>query len=159
MVVGYNRTQAQNNYPFSIPEANFEGTRKNNDALFNNFNLKLEANLGKRNTLTLSTLYLGKEQGSPGGVPIPVPQFGQGFFNSLTENNRKYTDQVLTDLTWNSKLGNGDNNNARVNVDGGNDYWEGGISNPDIVLADLIKILHPELLPEHQLFYYRKLPK
>lgn len=118
-VVGYNRTQAQNNYPFSIPEANFEGTRKNNDALFNNFNLKLEANLGKRNTLTLSNLYLGKEQGSPGGVPIPFPPNGQGFFNSLTENNRKYTDQVLTDLTWNSKLGNGDDSllTARIYAD------------------------------------------
>ncbi|TAE55960.1 MAG: ABC transporter substrate-binding protein [Nostocales cyanobacterium] len=57
------------------------------------------------------------------------------------------------------KTGNIYNNNARVNADGGNDYWEGGISNPDIVLADLIKILHPELLPEHQLFYYRKLQK
>ncbi|AFY50220.1 outer membrane cobalamin receptor protein [Nostoc sp. PCC 7524] len=118
-VVGYNRTQAQNNYPFTIPEANFEGTRRNNDALYNNFNVKLEANLGKRNTLTLSTLYLGKEQGVPGGVPIPFPQFGQGFFNSLTENNRKYTDQVLTDLTWNSKLGSGDDSllTARVYAD------------------------------------------
>lgn len=57
------------------------------------------------------------------------------------------------------KTGNIYNNNARVNADGGNDYWEGGISNPDIVLADLIKILHPELLLEHQLFYYRELPK
>ncbi|MBD2251359.1 TonB-dependent receptor plug domain-containing protein [Nostoc parmelioides] len=118
-VVGYNRTQAQNNYRFTIPEANFEGTRRNNDALFNNFNVKLEANLGKRNTLTLSTLYLGKEQGVPGGVPIPLPQFGQGFFNSLTDNNRKYTDQVLTDLTWNSKLGSGDDSllTARVYAD------------------------------------------
>ncbi|PMB24771.1 TonB-dependent receptor [Fischerella thermalis CCMEE 5198] len=118
-VVGYNRTQAQNNYRFRIPEANFEGTRRNNDALYNNFNVKLEANLGKRNTLTLSTLYLGKEQGVPGGVPIPFPQFGQGFFNSLTENNRKYTDQVLTDLTWNSKLGSGDDSllTARVYAD------------------------------------------
>lgn len=118
-VVGYSRTQAQNNYRFRIPEANFEGTRRNNDALYNNFNVKLEANLGKRNTLTLSTLYLGKEQGVPGGVPIPFPQFGQGFFNSLTENNRKYTDQVLTDLTWNSKLGSGDDSllTARVYAD------------------------------------------
>jgi vitamin B12 transporter len=36
-VVGYNRTQAKNNYPFSIPEANFTGTRENNDVLYNNF--------------------------------------------------------------------------------------------------------------------------
>jgi vitamin B12 transporter len=118
-VVGYNRTQAENNYPFTIPEANFTGTRTNNDALFNNFNVKLEADLGTRNTLSLSTLYLSKEQGVPGGVPIPEPQFGQGFFNSLTDNNRKYTDQVLTDLTWNSKLGNGNDSllTARVYTD------------------------------------------
>ncbi|NET73853.1 MAG: ABC transporter substrate-binding protein, partial [Sphaerospermopsis sp. SIO1G2] len=50
-------------------------------------------------------------------------------------------------------------NSARVNAGGGNDYWESGMSNPDIVLADLIKILHPELIPEHELFYYRKLLK
>ncbi|WYM00885.1 MAG: TonB-dependent receptor plug domain-containing protein [Gloeotrichia echinulata DVL01] len=118
-VVGYNRTQAENNYPFTITEANFTGTRTNNDALFNNFNVKLEADLGTRNTLTLSSLYLSKEQGVPGGVPIPEPQFGQGFFNSITENNRKYTDQVLTDLTWNSKLGNGNDSllTARVYTD------------------------------------------
>ncbi|MEH2228279.1 MAG: TonB-dependent receptor [Nostoc sp.] len=118
-VVGYNRTQAENNYPFTISEANFTGTRTNNDALFNNFNVKIEADLGTRNTLTLSTLYLSKEQGVPGGVAIPEPQFGQGFFNSLTENNRKYTDQVLTDLTWNSKLGNGNDSllTARVYTD------------------------------------------
>lgn len=106
-VVGYNRTQGKYNYPFSIPEVNFRGVRKNNDVLYNNFNVKLEADLDKRNTLTLSSLYLGKEQGVPGGVPILVPQFGQGSGNVLTDRNRKYTDQVLSDLTWNSKLGKG----------------------------------------------------
>ncbi len=106
-VVGYNRTQADNNYPYFIPEANFEGTRKNNETLYNNFNVKLEGNIGDPSTLTLSTLYLSKDQGVPGGVPIPFPVFGQGSGNSLTDNDRKYTDQVLTDLTWNSKLGGG----------------------------------------------------
>jgi iron complex transport system substrate-binding protein len=48
------------------------------------------------------------------------------------------------------------NNNARVNESGGNDYWEGGISNPDIVLSDLIKIFHPEILPQHELVFYRR---
>ncbi len=112
-VVGYNRTEAENNYPFSIPEANFEGTRENNDVLYNNFNVKLEANLGKRDTLTLSTLYLGKDQGVPGGVSVP------GYFNSLTDSDRKYTDQVLTDLIWNSKLGGGNDSllTARVYAD------------------------------------------
>jgi vitamin B12 transporter len=118
-VVGYNRTSAESDYPFSIPEADFEGTRENNDTLYNNFNVKLEGNIGSRNTLTLSTLYLSKDQGVPGGVPIPIPEFGQGFFNSLTDNNRKYTDQVLTDLTWTSKLGGGDDSllTAKVYAD------------------------------------------
>lgn len=47
--------------------------------------------------------------------------------------------------------------NARLNPDGGNDFWESGATNPDLILADLIKIFHPELLPEHQLYYYRQL--
>ncbi|WP_461633162.1 ABC transporter substrate-binding protein [Labilibaculum euxinus] len=47
--------------------------------------------------------------------------------------------------------------NGRVNEYGGNDYWESGVARPDIILKDLIKILHPEILPEHELFYYKKL--
>lgn len=48
-------------------------------------------------------------------------------------------------------------NNKRVAPEGGNDYWESGILNPHVVLADLVKILYPEILPEHELFYYQKL--
>jgi iron complex transport system substrate-binding protein len=49
------------------------------------------------------------------------------------------------------------NPNARLNATGGNDFWESGTANPDIVLADLVKVLHPELLPQHQFVYYRSL--
>lgn len=49
------------------------------------------------------------------------------------------------------------NNNARVNPDGGNDYWESGIVNPHWILADLIKIFHPDLLPDHKFVYYQPL--
>jgi iron complex transport system substrate-binding protein len=49
------------------------------------------------------------------------------------------------------------NHVARVNDQGGNDYWESGVANPQIVLADLIRIFHPVLTPDHKLFYYRKL--
>ena len=48
-------------------------------------------------------------------------------------------------------------NNRRLNEDGGNDYWESGIVNPHVVLADLVKILHPEIIPDHELFYYKRL--
>lgn len=49
------------------------------------------------------------------------------------------------------------NNNLRLNDRGGNDYWERGIANPDEVLADLIHIFHPGLLPEHEMIFYRAL--
>lgn len=49
------------------------------------------------------------------------------------------------------------NNNARMNDTGGNDYWESGAVNPHLILADLVKILHPQLLSDHELVYYQKL--
>ena len=39
----------------------------------------------------------------------------------------------------------------------GNDYWESGTIMPHLVLADLIHILHPGLLPGHDLFFYQKI--
>jgi iron complex transport system substrate-binding protein len=53
--------------------------------------------------------------------------------------------------------GNVYNNNARVNANGGNDYFESGVTNPDVVLADLIKIFHPELVPDHEFYFYQQL--
>ena len=48
------------------------------------------------------------------------------------------------------------NNNARVNENGGNAYYEEGAAHPEKVLKDLVKILHPHLLPEHELRFYKK---
>lgn len=49
------------------------------------------------------------------------------------------------------------NNNLRENGLGGNDFWESGVTRPDVILADLIKIFHPELAPEHEFVFYQKL--
>ena len=49
------------------------------------------------------------------------------------------------------------NNTLRVNKKGGNDIFERGVSHPDEVLADLIKIFHPELVPEHAFVFYERL--
>jgi iron complex transport system substrate-binding protein len=54
------------------------------------------------------------------------------------------------------KNGNLFNNNKRINADGGNDYWEGGSLKPYLILRDIASILHPGLLPENELFYYKK---
>lgn len=105
--LSYNRIQAEYNFPFSIPEAGFRGTQKNGDTLYNNLNARLEFKLSDRATISFNTLYLPKEQGVPGGVPVPFPIFGQGFFNSLTDSNRKYTDQTLSDVTLQAQLGAG----------------------------------------------------
>lgn len=117
LLLDYNRVQAQNNYKFSV--AGVEGKRTNNDVIYNNVRSRIELDLNPRSKLSLNVLYLPKEQGSPGGIPVPNPIFGQGFFNSLTDNNRKYTDQVLSDLNWQQKLGAGEDSTltARVYLD------------------------------------------
>lgn len=51
--------------------------------------------------------------------------------------------------------GNLYNNNAIVNENGGNAFYEAGAANPQILLKDLVKIFHPELLPDHELVYYQ----
>lgn len=53
--------------------------------------------------------------------------------------------------------GNVYTNNARQNANGGSDYYEAGQANPDIILADLIRIFHPDLLPDHELYFYKQL--
>ena len=40
---------------------------------------------------------------------------------------------------------------------GGVLYYELAPNRPDIVLKDIIKILHPELLPDHELYFFSQL--
>lgn len=47
--------------------------------------------------------------------------------------------------------------NARTGAKGGSEFLELGYLRPDIILKDLVKIAHPNLLPEHQLFFHKKL--
>lgn len=49
------------------------------------------------------------------------------------------------------------NNNKRLNNNMGNDYWEEGIMEPHVILKDLMSIFHPELFPDYEFKYYRKL--
>jgi iron complex transport system substrate-binding protein len=48
------------------------------------------------------------------------------------------------------------NNTKRTNESRGSDFWESGAVRPDIILEDLIKILHHEA-PTEELYYYTKL--
>ncbi len=50
-------------------------------------------------------------------------------------------------------------NNLAMNEAGANNYFELGVLRPDLVLADLVSILHPELNEGHELRFYRKLQR
>ena len=46
----------------------------------------------------------------------------------------------------------------QVNGQAGSDYWQSGTANPDLILADLIKIFHPDRMKDYQFHYYQQLP-
>ena len=48
------------------------------------------------------------------------------------------------------------NNTKRTNESRGSDFWESGAVRPDLILQDLVKILHYEA-PTDSLYYYKKL--
>lgn len=51
------------------------------------------------------------------------------------------------------------NNDARKSTGGGFDFHETGVAEPDVILADLVSIFHPALVPGHRRVYYRALPE
>jgi len=75
--------------------------------------------------------------------------FGVNTLEDLLAQDERYVDfrAVAEGRVW--------NNDARQNENGGNDYWETGVTNPHLILADLIAIFHPDLLPEHEFIFYR----
>lgn len=48
---------------------------------------------------------------------------------------------------------------AATNEAGGNAIFERGVLRPDLVLADLVAILHPDRLPGHQMEFYGPVPE
>ena len=46
----------------------------------------------------------------------------------------------------------------RVTPAGANDYWSRAVSHPDLLLADLVRIFHPGLVPQHELQWYLQVP-
>ena len=116
-VIGYNRTFSRNNFPFDLGTVDVSGTRDNAQANYNNINLTLAADLGDRNRLTFSGLYLSRDIGVPGGVPTETGS--AGAFNRLSPQARQYTEDWLLDLLWESQLNpeNTSNLTARIYSD------------------------------------------
>lgn len=49
--------------------------------------------------------------------------------------------------------------NKVIGPGGGNDFYERGVTRPDLVLGDLVAIIHPELAPDHEFAFYRLAPR
>ena len=47
--------------------------------------------------------------------------------------------------------------NSRKGAKGGSEFLELGYLRPDLILKDLVKIAHPELLPDYQLYFHSQL--
>lgn len=69
-------------------------------------------------------------------------------FSSASEHYKKFKAY---------QLGNVFINNKRLNERGGNDFWESGVYHPDLVLKDLVKIIHPDLDLSYETIYWRRL--
>lgn len=110
--LGYNRTDSNNDFPFSLATRDFEGTRNNAEVLYNNLNLQLATDINERHRIRFGALYLTKDLGVPGGVPIPGSI--TGGFNGLTADDNQYTEDLLLDLTYEADLGEDSLLSARV---------------------------------------------
>ena len=78
---------------------------------------------------------------------------GTGTYKSLGElaaADRRYADfkAFRTEQVYNY--------DARQGAKGGNEFLELGYLRPDLILRDLIRIAHPARLPDHDLYFHRK---
>lgn len=109
--------------------------------------------------------FLWADDPSTGGIPLAFEavfeQAADADFWVNVDPHTSLKDLLAADSRYAAfkamQNGNVWNNDLRTNGTGGNDYYETGIARPDLVLADLIKIFHPALLPDHQFTFYRKL--
>jgi iron complex transport system substrate-binding protein len=76
-----------------------------------------------------------------------------GMANSLNDIAIEFPRLTILPPFRNSSIFN---NNKRENSSGGNDFWESGVVEPNIILKDLVKIFYPDSI-DHELVYYKKL--
>lgn len=107
--------------------------------------------------------YLWKNQRATQALPLDIEavlnkaQHADFWINTgsaATKNDILAIDKRLEnfDAFKNNRLFN---NNAQTNPTGGNAYMERGTVEPHIILKDLVRIFHPEILPTHKLVYFR----
>lgn len=75
-------------------------------------------------------------------------------YNSMSELKKSDEKNKLFLPVKNGKVYNF---NKRMLSSTANDFWESGVSRPDLLLSDVIAILHPEILPNYQLYFASRL--
>ncbi len=77
--------------------------------------------------------------------------FGVAALDGLLAIDSRYADFAAV------QNGNVWNNSLDVSENGGNNYYELGVTNPHLILQDLVAIFHPELLPDHEFAFHEPL--
>ena len=111
--------------------------------------------------------YLWKDVNQSGSIPLTLEQvlmkagaadvwLNQPLLFSLQDiaaADKRYTafKAYQTKQVFNNTLGR--------NSKGYSPYWESGMSHPDRILADLIKIFHPNFQTNQKFYYYEQLPE
>ena len=110
------------------------------------------------------TRYFYANDTTTGSLPLNVETVLKNFSQTdvwLNCNYSSISDLLKADskhaLFNPVKNNRGYNFNKRMLASGANDFWESAIARPDLILSDVIAILHPEILPDYQLFYAEKL--
>lgn len=120
-------------------------------------NLLKDANIGYvwSQTSDTGSLYLDLEsviaEGVTADIWINAPTQWSTIEQGLSEDSRYgELESVRENNVWTHTL--------LVNDQGAYDYFERAASRPDLLLADLVKIAHPNLMTEHKFEWYRQLP-
>jgi iron complex transport system substrate-binding protein len=79
---------------------------------------------------------------------------GVGSFKSL--NEIKASDERYAQFKA-FQTGNVYTYNARLGAKGGSEFLELGYLRPDLILKDLVKIAHPQKLPQYDLYFHKQL--
>lgn len=80
-----------------------------------------------------------------------IGAFGVSTLEDFLAQDSRYADFVAF------QNGNVWNNNRDQNENGGNNYYELGVTNPHLILQDLVAMFYPELLPDHEFTFYQQL--
>lgn len=108
--------------------------------------------------------YFYANDSSMGSLPLNVETVLKNFsevdvwlncsYNTLNELTKA---DARHKLFQSMQMGQVYNFNKRLLESTANDFWESAVAHPDLLLSDLISILHPELLPNYELVYTNQL--